>query len=164
MKRLVKKAGNKKLYNGVDFKSLDNIILIGLIPQFVGFGGAQLGGGNNGDQNKLNNYKGFTFFATDIRMAYNYGESQCNGDYPIVVIEFNIDEDKLLPDDTDCLDCKTWQESESQIRQVKCKGSIQPESIEKIHFFNTDTGELVFSSSPENWKQDYEENESKFDW
>lgn len=164
MKRLIKKAGKQTLYNGIAFENLKSIISNGLIPQFIDNGGAQLGGGQVGNEEKMQNYNGFTFLATSIDMAYNYAQSYYNDVDPITVVEFSVEEDKLLPDDTDCPTCKTWQESKDAIEQVKCIGKVEPENIIKIHFFDGVTGKLVFSSSVDNWEKDYKDNEDNFEW
>lgn len=153
MKRLIKKAFEKTLYHGTTLDKLEGISNSGMmLPNETS------GAGNGGDPN---GFDGFTFFATDMWTAKQYafewgGRSQ----YPKVVLEVNVPESALLPDDNDEEGAKTWQESADLIGQVKVLGSITSDYFRKVYFFNSEQ-EKVAEANFSNWQDVFNQNMNK---
>jgi hypothetical protein len=104
-------------------------------------------------------FYGYTFFTGGIESARGY--ARYNGSIG-VVIEADLSEEALLPDDNDCPSCKTWEDSLKRIDQVKVLGEITSDHIRRIHFFDNQTKKKIFVSTWDNWEEDMKKNKSKF--
>ena len=163
MKRLIKQS-SINLYHGTSFEYLPNIASQGLLP------GSEFGdrGGwtdAHGGEESVKNSQGLIFLTNNLDDASSWA---CGGNVrgdtdPVIVLEINIDESKLLPDFNDCPNAKDWKESLSKCNQVSYNGSIPPNQIIKIYFYNQWSGELICDAKTNNWEQIYEKNKEKFD-
>lgn len=153
MKRLIKKAFGKILYHGTNLENFKNIASSGMIfPQETN--GAGPGTADEQD------YDGYTFFATSYEKAQRYANWASSDNNPPVVIELELPESSLLPDDNDCRDCKTWQESENAVQQVKVLGPVSDEYITEINFY--DTNSRLFREIPyHQWQEFLERYEDR---
>lgn len=154
MKRLIKKAFGKTLWHGTSLDSFKSIVENGAIfPNEVN------GAGPNGANQNL--FDGFSFLATDFEIAKYYATrlSGNNGE-PSVIIEVDVSEDALLPDDNDAPAAKTWQESANEVDQVKVNGPIYSDYFQTIYFYDTN-GKIVGDVPFGQWETFYEEKESK---
>lgn len=172
MKRLIRKAFGTTLYHGTSLESLKSITEMGVIMPQESEGGG-LGINFEAEITKLVNERleqesiskesegyfdkyieyyqeetknlesqvmeGYTFFTDTIERAMTY-----TGSEPSVIIEVSISEDALLPDDNDCPDCKTWQESLQKVNQIKVSGQITSDYIVGVHLISTNGSKKVF--------------------
>lgn len=164
MKRLIKKA-SKLLYHGTNYAGLIGMTESGFIsPQASQ--GAGLGVNYDPEYNGPNdkrleeNFTGFVFLATNIDKAFSYTKSsnQSIQDELSAILEISLSENDLLPDDVDCPKCKTWQESESKVSQVKVGDSISIDNVGRVFLYNNKTQKLVVTTTIDSWQQDYEQN------
>lgn len=154
MKRLIKKAFGKTLYHGTTIENLSSITDLGMILP-----NESKGGGSNGAPDS--NYIGYVFLATTISAARFYAGYAMSG--PRVILEVDIPEESLLPDDNDCPECKTWQESEERIMQVKVSGSITSDYFKNVYFYkNYGNYDFVFEAPFLNWREEYKKYIDEF--
>lgn len=152
--RLKKIASGITVFHCTTIKSLKDITESGQITPQAG-NGAGLSY-NNPTLEESNNFKGYTFFATNIDKAEGYADAiQHNDNEPIVIIELKIPSSLLLPDDTDCYECRNWQESAEKIKQVKVEGPVSSSMIRKIHFYDAKTMENTKITNFNNWQDQY---------
>lgn len=159
MKRLIKKAFEQTLYHGTNIENLTSITQVGMIvPQESDGDGISSevvkdiitdqmiddGIEYKSDEfeekyqeyfdkeveRQKSAYEGYTFFAKTINKAKEYCSTQ-----PLVVIEASLPKESLMPDDNDCPDCKTWQESLQHFAQVKVLGTITDDYITGVYIF-----------------------------
>lgn len=155
MKRLIKKGSNVVLYHGTNYEGLLGITNNkALIPHASEGAGPGLG--------RENNFYGFTFLATSIDKAFTYALS-IKKDKLMAILELSLPESLLLPDDVDCPACKTWQESDKKIKQVKVSGKVSADYIKKISLYNPITNAFVIESTLESWQNDFEDNIGVFE-
>lgn len=142
MKRLIKKAFGTTLYHGTTLSKLEGIVADGMLrPQESG------GGGANPDN--PNGFEGFTFVSNDITYALRYAHlvNRIQDLYEdLVVLELDVAEEALMPDDNDCPDCDTAEESLSKHKQAKVLGPITSDYIRMVHFYNQKK-DLLLSTS-----------------
>lgn len=157
MKRLIRKAFGTILYHGTTLSSLESIVKDGMIlPQ------ERKGGGQNPD-NPLN-YDGFTFVSNDIELARRYGDVANRNYEDIAVLELDLPKSSLLPDDNDCPECKTVEESLEKIKQAKVLGSITSDYIRKVYFYNSE-GKFLFDTNFIGCLEAYKDyNKNERDW
>lgn len=132
MKRLRKVAFDRSFYHSTTYENLIKITETGmLLPNEV------MGAGPNTNRS---NYEGFTFWATDMTTAFDYirlhlepGPSGL-----MVIIEAQLPLDSLLPDDDDCPNCTTWEESAKRINQVKVLGPITDNYLKGVTIIKYD--------------------------
>ncbi|MNC23024.1 hypothetical protein D3C75_710360 [compost metagenome] len=98
------------------------------------------------------NYLGYVFLSATPELAKDY--AQGNGDIAIV-LECEISDDTLLPDDSDCPSCKTWQESLNVSSQVKVSGEISTSDIKKVFFYDDVSYTKIGESNLQSWEQEY---------
>jgi len=133
-KRLIKKA-SMTLYHGTSLWNCEDIIESGALQQIPGRGvGFSFTGDEEDFDNNLKKAEGFIFLSDSFELTSSeYGsESFPNA----VVIELNIS-DQLYPDDIDCPECTTYQESLKKFNQLKVKGPISIDNITKIHILDS---------------------------
>lgn len=150
MKRLIKKAFGKTVYHGTNIERLKEITSMGQITP-----NEATGAGSNGASSGV--YDGYTFFATTINRAAEYAVhvGKKEGFVP-VVLEIDIDEKALLPDDNDDPDAKVWQDSQDSMDQVKILGPIDTSYIRMVRFID-DNGYYIEETPFTQWEQVYEE-------
>lgn len=148
-RKLTKKAFEIQLYHGTNLSKLKNITDSGLIiPQESKGGGS--GSGVSGD------FAGFSFFATTINKASLYATWVATEEDIPVIIELALPESSLMPDDDDCPNCNTWQESADKIQQVKVLGSIDSSYFNTIHFLDFETYDVVGKAPFRSWESEFE--------
>lgn len=151
MKRLKKKAFGKTIWHGTSLDKFKSIVENGAL-----FPNEEEGAGPGGADISL--FDGFTFFATEFSVAKGYALNIAEaGDSPGIIIEIDISEDALLPDDNDDPHAKTWQESADFVDQVKVSGPIYTNFFQTIYFYDIDfriVGNVPFGQ----WESFYEEN------
>lgn len=147
MKRLIKKAFGTTLYHGTDTNKLRQITESGMLMPNEATGAGSIA------ENDGRNFEGFTFMATTLERGWYYSRvgNPNNFDNFQIVLELDVPEDSLMPDDDDCPTCKTWQDSARNIEQVKVLGSITDNYFKKVHF----NEKVVFNYS--NWEDELEE-------
>lgn len=157
MKRLIKKA-SITLYHGTCVEYLRKIQEAGALVA-----NASSGAGKNRNYDG-SSFSGFVFLATTQQVALNFAnyippqQTQAH-----VVIELMLDESKLLPDDDDDPNAKTWQDSANSLQQVKVGGDVSTSTFTQIYFYNRYTGELVFQSSLNGWEELFQQNKENLD-
>lgn len=166
MKRLVRKAFGKILYHGTTLDSFKNIVSSGMImPQESNGAGMQYD--EFYDENPEiaeRNFDGFVFLTTKDYIARDYAIGS-SGNYASaggvgVVIEIDVPESSLLPDDSDMPEARTWQESSVAFGQVKVLGPITTDYFRDIHFYNSKLQLRIFVAQLNNWEQKFEENKN----
>lgn len=151
--RLKKIASGITLFHCTTIKSLKAITESGQItPQASSGAGLSY---DNPTSEETQNFKGYTFFATNIDKAEGYAEAIKSNDEPIVIVELKIPSDLLLPDDTDCYECKNWQESAEKVKQIKVEGPVSSSMIRKVHFYDSKTMENIKITNFNNWQNQY---------
>jgi hypothetical protein len=181
MKRLKKLAYGKTLYHGTSYENFLKIYEAnGIVPQAdqgAGIGVPKPDEDDFYDEfgedeweeqfeeawefyvKQEEGFYGFTFFAGGMNTARGY----IGGNKGVsVVLEADISEDALLPDDNDAPNAKTWQESLKAVDQVKVLGEVTSDHIKRLHFFN-EKGQKAFITTWDRWQEDYEKNKSKFE-
>ena len=154
MNRLRKQAFGKTLWHGTTLNFFKEIVNTGGI-----YPNENYGAGPAGADDTL--FDGFSFFATDYDVAYGYAlDLSIKHNNPAVVIEVDVSEDALLPDDNDAAGAKTWQESEKMVEQVKITGPVTTDYFRTIYFHDPD-GDLVGESSFSQWESFYEEHSTE---
>lgn len=147
-----------KLYHGTSFTSL-NLITDSkkILPQK--FRGADQSNDRLKSKNKTE-YTGFTFLATTMDKAKYYSNyvshMREHGSIYEVVIEVEVSEEKLLPDNDDLQQAKTWQESANENQQVKIMGEVPKDWITNVHIYDTYNGQKIFEHAFENWKEEFD--------
>lgn len=153
MKRLIRKA-SKSLYHGTNYQGLIGITNSqSIIPNASEGAGPARG--------RESNYYGFSFLATTKEKAFTYTKDIAI-DQLKAIIEVQVSEELLLPDDVDCPACKTWQESSDKVNQVKVEGEITSNFIKSIYLYNPISDEFVIETNLNNWQKDFEENAELF--
>lgn len=148
MRRLVKKAFGLTLYHGTNFDSFKQIMETGMIiPQE---NKSTLNGYKIPDR-LMEKYDGFSYFTDSKEVAIDYAMGN-SSDYN-VVIEVDLSEDALLPDDIDTFDAKDWKESLQQSNQVKVPGIITSDYFKNIYFYDNNK-QLLLSTNINNWEND----------
>jgi hypothetical protein len=79
---------------------------------------------------EMDSFNGYLFFSTTIEEAKNYSEYFSG---KIAILEISVPTNILLPDHTDCSDCKDWKESEKKIKQVCIRGKVPIGSVKKVY-------------------------------
>lgn len=164
MKRLIRKAFGKILYHGTTLENFKSIIAAGMIsPQ-------ESGGAGIYDSNfnleypsvAQRNFEGFVFLTIKEYNAREYAVGElgnyASGDVCGVVIEVDVPESSILPDDSDIPEARTWQESSSIGGQVKILGPVTTDYFRDIHFYNAKLELKIFTAQLNNWEQKFEEN------
>lgn len=168
MKRLIKKAdGNITLYHLTDYEGA-----MGVVKDRVLVPNKQKGAGKPGnhfeyelkraiENNELekaeklkkhienidDNFYGYVFLTNDYKgKFFQYGGG--------IVFEVSVPTDKLEPDNNDCYDCETWQESLAKTQQCKIKGEIAEDQIIKIHICNNERTKRI-ETNLDNFEEDY---------
>lgn len=154
MKRLIRKA-SKTLYHGTNYQGL-----IGITNSQSILPNASEGAGPA--RGRESNYYGFSFLATTKEKAFTYTKD-ISIDQLKVIIEVQVPEELLLPDDVDCPECKTWQESSSKVNQVKVVGEISSNHIKSIYLYNPINDEFIVETNLNNWQKDFEQNAELFE-
>lgn len=163
MSRLRKTAGTETMYHATTLENLRSIVSSGAIIPQAGQGvGMQVAyeipkgvdvtmddvqNMLGQEPTNMNDFAGFIFLTEDYHTASDYAlrlwenrsSSQAN---PGVVLEISIDDSKLLPDDIDSPESKTWQESMRAIHQVKTGEQIPVGDIKIVHFIDEFGGSL----------------------
>jgi len=174
MKRLIKKAdGNITLYHLTDYEGAKGIVgEKAIVPNKQGGAGKpanhfkldlerSLESGDTERAEKLkkhideidDNYYGYVFLTNDYRSKIvQYGSG--------IVFEVSVSTDKLEPDNNDCVDCDTWQESLAKTQQCKIKGEIDGSEIKNIYIYNYERKKRI-NTTLENFKEDYEDFNKK---
>lgn len=62
----------------------------------------------------------------------------------------------MLPNDNDCPECETWQESLNATNQVKFEGDIPNNYISSVHIYTHDEEE-VLDATIDNWENKLQE-------
>lgn len=180
MRRLRRLAGTKTLYHGTSYDNFLKIYNVGEIsPNAEGGAGIDYPEPDEDDyyysdtdefdeegynnhveeyERQMSGFLGFTFFTGGLKTARDYSS---DADKIGVVLEVELPEEILLPDDNDCYNCETWQDSLKSIDQVKVKGGVTSDKIKRIHFFNNNTKKKMFISTWDSWEKDMEENQGK---
>jgi hypothetical protein len=117
-----------RVYHTTTFNNLKSILDKGLIPQYSNGAGINY---DNPTQEELESFKGYVFLATTLKKAKTYLDCF---DEDCVIIYLDIPKEELLPDYSDCFDCKSYQESNRRIQQVSTKKIIDYKFIKKIIF------------------------------
>ncbi|MDF2533883.1 MAG: hypothetical protein K0R18_40 [Bacillales bacterium] len=157
LKRLIKKAFGKTLYHGTSYEGLLGIIQMGgIYPNEQKNNGA----GPAGADPIL--FDGFTFLATTIDRAKTYA-NWAKGEGPKVVLEVDVSEDALQPDDNDAPFAKTWQDSSNHNDQVKLLGIVTTDYIKKVYLYNPYTMKEVTETTIDKAEQVYAEKKSLFE-
>lgn len=165
MKRLIKKAFGKELYHGTSVESFFSILNSGaLYPQETQASDwakpenikHYFFGDEEAYHKHMDNYEGFTFFATDYYTAKEYGaramgKSEFNDIY--VVLRADVSEDALMPDLNDSPNSKTWQESENDVGQVSVLGPVTMDYIKGVSFIFKSL-HVELDSTIANWQTD----------
>lgn len=122
----------KTLYHSTSLYNCKSIIETGFIESRLGRGiGFEFTGDEEDFNNNLKKADGYVFLSDSFELVSGlYGSESF---FEPVVIELNIDNIILLPDDIDCPECKTWQESLEKLNQLKVKAPISINNIVKIH-------------------------------
>lgn len=119
MKRLKRKAEAIILYHGTTMDHTTTILMSGI----------------SADQYNYD-YKGKshnkTFFTDDVEIATEYAERKAHSRERAVVLKVNLDTNILEPDNVDCPDCETWQDSLNKIHQVSVPGSVPAYQIQSV--------------------------------
>jgi hypothetical protein len=125
MKRLIRKAKNTYLLHGTNLYSLDSILANGIKAE-------QYSQSAHSDTNQKLVY--LTCFASTAE-DYAYMKWESDGSSPkdcLVILEIVLDDSLLVPDNDDCPECETWQESYNAVGQVGVVGDVGVEKIKNI--------------------------------
>jgi hypothetical protein len=77
-------------------------------------------------------WEGFIFLTDDWDLAEWYSRGISNHlekDLGVVILEIEIDEMLLLPDDIECPDASSWQDSLKRSSQVKIRGPLSVSTV-----------------------------------
>lgn len=146
MKRLIKKADNTiKLMCGTTTSRVVDIINSG------GFEAGAKSGWGNTDQSMV-------FFTNDENNAMTYSEFTWDHDGAnywdyLAIVHVELASNSLYPDNDDCPECETWEESLDQIGQVGVKGKVSTSQFTRVDVFKPENkskiGSYSFDSSLE---------------
>lgn len=143
-----------KLYHGTSLEHLRGISNDGgMVPQ-KGRGDGQVD--RDADVSK---FEGYTFLATTEDQAKNYAQNRLwenEGNVYLTIIEIEMEEELLLPDNDDLDDAKTWQESAEELEQVKVQGGIPKEKITNVRMYDNDEN-IIFEGPFENWEEKFDQ-------
>jgi hypothetical protein len=172
LKRLIKKAFGKALYHGTNFESFLSIVQSGgIYPQETTASDwskpenidRYFDGDKEEYQRMMDNYEGYTFFATEESTAKWYGnraEGKSNVRGVYIVLKVDVSEDALMPDLNDAPEAKTWQDSEKSVAQVSVLGTVTSDYIVGVTFVFTNI-HIEVNTTIANWKNDVKKALSK---
>lgn len=166
MRRLTKQAANITLYHATSVDSFLSIASSGEIrPQEVimsdwsneEYIDHYFDGDRDAYEEKLKNYQGYTFFASDRYTAQEYGaraanKSSISNMYVILVAE--LPEEILMPDLNDMPGAETWKESADEIGQVCVLGSVSFDQIVSLIICENTYFHMSIETTLANWKED----------
>ncbi|MFD0587790.1 hypothetical protein ACFQZE_07230 [Paenibacillus sp. GCM10027627] len=114
-------------------------------------------------ENHLENYIGYTFFATNQFSSQRYGirasdKSAFNNLY--VILTTQLPEDILLPDTNDTIDARAWEDSAKDVGQVKVLGNVKINSDSEIIIVDRSL-HIVINTTIVNWKRDLKKELAK---
>lgn len=160
MKRLRKIAFGKKLWHGTSLESLKRITDMGMLSPNENTGSSL------DPENTITQF-GFTFLATEKSVAEDYAFSSITivqniEDRFPVVLEVNISQDALQPDNHDTGRSLTWQETAERTGQVKITGPVTDDYFEKVYFYDP-YGNEIFNCNFKGWSSKFEQHKSEFD-
>lgn len=147
MKRLIKKSSSMLLYHGTSLENFTNIMSMGKLSPQEG-----VGDGLFNDQ--MGGYEGRVFLATNIEIAKDYAISIPTYNPFCIVIECDIEESRLLPDNQ-VTNSEDWNVSMYYFGQVSVEGEVNINSFRDIHFYDMINGREVFVTQANNWEEKY---------
>ncbi|AEO93789.1 gp531 [Bacillus phage G] len=153
MKRLLKtSSGTKRVYHGT---SLENFMQIASSGKLISNPGEGVGSWN----------AGHVYLGTEYGVAsiHGYGAAQryydeFDGGPPYVVLEFEIDESRLVTDPDNNPECGSWQESAAKNGQVAVEGEIDLPASTTVHFMGGEEWSLDLATELGNWESFYEQH------
>lgn len=151
-KRLIKKAENIVLYHGTSLENLEKIVDSGFLkPRMLNGVGSS----------------GLLYFGDiDEAKAHGYGASQqyydeWDGGPPYAVMEVNVSSEDLLPDNDDCKECKTWEESMAVTYSCATNKDVSIDRVTKVILIGGPWWDTEIESTLDNWKETYNNNKDK---
>lgn len=161
MKRLRRVAFDRSFYHCTTYENLIKITEMGmLLPnETKGAVDQELIDPSNPNERRLMPlYYGFTFWGTDFESAFKYAEVIDHGPSGLVaVIEAKLPTDALLPDDNDCPDCETWEESAEAVYEVKVLGPVTDNYFTEVTIVAYDAGDVIYTGPFHRWQRDIED-------
>jgi len=149
MKRLIKKSEETiTCYHASPFKNFDSIMTDeGLVPQ-------KRTGWGISTNTPIENFNNYSFFTTTLDHAIYIARAHFPDLFSFIV-EAEIPVSKLLPDDNDDKEAKTWQDSAKSIQQVKVKGQLDGSYFKKVYLYNRQGNKITYETTiNENWYAD----------
>jgi hypothetical protein len=133
MNRLIKKI---KVYHTTSVNNFEKIKSEGFIQPQKGQGAGI--NYENPTREEISYFSNHVFLCTTLDKAISYVDYY-KEENQAIILELEIDEDELLPDQSDCYDCENWIESAEKIQQVCVKGKISTQKISSIYVYDNQT-------------------------
>ena len=156
MKRLIKKSSNLvKVYHGTSFENFESISNDGMLSPKTNTG---VGSWNPGHIYLATQYS--------VASAHGYGANSrhydlWDGGPPYVVLEFEIEESRLLSDPDNNPEFDNWEDSAAKNGQVAVFGEIDLPADTRVHFIGGEGWDTDLVTDIENWELFYEQNEEE---